>query len=393
MQNHKEITNNLLPISGRVAGNGLTFGWRSNSEDDFPSDERETMKSPGKKSVRNRKATTKPQNPRPSSSQRAAPSTSAPSHNRAESPATAKAEHVDLTRSDDDTYSDSLKRSDRSSDLIQAAARNIETDLSAQRDLIRINKFAGAGEAPEKDSKNSTHENSSSQETNTAAAPTTIDPVLDVAPLPEDHDTTFLNEARLEFISKRPPFVRRNIKEDPRWMVTLAIGDGELPQIAVLTKLVTRQWDSSFSYYTLDLNGERLIVKPFGGKSKHKNRAGNPYRTWSGQGNVFERAPVAFSFLGDTEEQTSNRKVVGDDLDSDFGGISIQGSDSLGDEDYSSTTSEGSDSLLKPRATRARLAHLNTNRDNGDTNGDTRSSRAVSPLLPPNLLDSSITAV
>ena len=70
--------------------------------------------------------------------------------------------------------------------------------------------------------------NLSPQETNTAATSADVDPVLDVTTLSDTHETKFLGQARLQFLSHNPPFVRRNRKKGPR-MVTLAIKDGQLP--------------------------------------------------------------------------------------------------------------------------------------------------------------------
>lgn len=216
---------------------------------------------------------------------------------------------------------------------------------------------------------------------NTATVSTNVDPVLDATPLSDNHEIKFLQAARLEFTSERPPFARRNKNEGPK-VVTLAVGSGQLPKTAILATLVTRKWDTKNSFYTLDRNGERLTVKPYGGISVHKDRGGNPYRTRPGQGNVFGESPIAFAFKGDTDEQPSNRKDVGAGLESTFGEFSIQGSDYLEEEGYSSTTSEGSglesqahrgsksqEATIKPTfpetsATQGRLARLNTNCDN-----------------------------
>lgn len=151
----------------------------------------------------------------------------------------------------------------------------------------------------------------------------------------------------------------------------LTIGDGQLPETAVLANLATQQWDSSYSFYTLDRNGERLIVKSFGYKAKRGVSATNPFRTWSGQGNIFEDVPIAFAFKGNAEQQASHQEDLGDDLDSNFEDISIQGSDSFRDDDYLSTVSEGyqgpttRSALRGNPANQGRLAHVTTNGDDG----------------------------
>ena len=81
----------------------------------------------------------------------------------------------------------------------------------------------------------------------------------------------------------------------------------------------------------------------------------------------------------------SNREDVGDDLESNLREISTQGSEILGDEDYSQTTPETSgpdieaqqgseyqgatrrSALPELPATQVRLARLTTKRDNGGT--------------------------
>lgn len=166
-------------------------------------------------------------------------------------------------------------------------------------------------------------------------------------------------------------------------MVTLTTGDGQLPETAVLANLATQVWDAKYSFYTLDRNGERLIVKSSGGKAKCGTWAANPYRTWSGQGNIFEDTPVAFAFKGDAEEQISCRNDLGDDLESNFEDISIQGSDSFREDDNLSTIAEESgleneaqqgseyqgpitrSIFQKNPANHGRLLHLTTNGDDG----------------------------
>ena len=54
---------------------------------------------------------------------------------------------------------------------------------------------------------------------------------------------------------------------------------------------------------------------------------------------MFDDAPIAFGLKGDSEEQPSNGKDKGHDLESNFEEISIQHSSSREDEDFSSTTS------------------------------------------------------
>ncbi len=52
-------------------------------------------------------------------------------------------------------------------------------------------------------------------------------------------------------------------KKEAAKTVTLADEKG-FPQNGALAALVTRQWNSQTSHYTLDGNVETLIVKPYG---------------------------------------------------------------------------------------------------------------------------------
>ncbi|CAD6564340.1 MAG: hypothetical protein ASARMPRED_004383 [Alectoria sarmentosa] len=285
-----------------------------------------------------------------------------PPPNHTESLTAANLAQVDLTRSDDEDESVSSRADNDLSQPVQA--------LAPPPGNLGLNP-----EAPEEHTSDFVHQRSPS---NDAVS------VLDSTPLEDNHETKYLAQARLQFPSARPPFARLNKNEDPK-TVTIAGADGQLPKTPVLATLVVREWDSKSSYYTLDRNGERLIVKPIGGRHKHKNRGGNPYRTWCGQGNDFEHAPVAFAFKGDVEEESSERGDDEHDLESDFENVSIHDSASLGDEDYSPTNSKTSDlegqaqqvsgsqklttepAHLEPPATRRRLARLNTNHEDGET--------------------------
>ncbi|CAD6570281.1 MAG: hypothetical protein ASARMPREDX12_003438 [Alectoria sarmentosa] len=287
-----------------------------------------------------------------------------PPPNHTECPTAANLAQMDLTRSDDEDESVSSEAGNDLSQPVQALAPppgNLGMDA----------------EVPEEQPSDSVQRKSPSTKMSSAAASLNVFPELDSTPLADDHEVKFLKAAWLQFTSERPPFVRLNTKENPK-TVTLAITNGLLPQTEVLANLVPRQWDSKSSDYTLDRNGERLIVKPIGGVSMHGNRGGSRYRTWSGQGNVFERAPIAFSIQGNTEEKPNISKDE-DNLESDFEEISIQDSDHLGDEDYSPRNCEASDpgrqaqhgsepqalpDLLEPPATRRRQARLEVNHDN-----------------------------
>ena len=230
---------------------------------------------------------------------------------------------------------------------------------------------------------------------------------LSNTPLPDDHVPKFLLQARRDYPTVRPPFVRLNRKKavlGPK-RITLATSDGQLPQREIPATLAMRAWDSKLSFYTLDINGERLIVKPVGGRFNHADRGRTQYRAWSGQGTTYESTPVAFELKDDAEDQQGNIE------DSD-GNVEHQAEelvvdlDAVDDEDYVPSSSEGSStrndsqrrSVLQgttgksnsrePPVTGAPLTQLNTSQDDAAARGsEVGSSTEHEPVprasLPP----------
>lgn len=144
--------------------------------------------------------------------------------------------------------------------------------------------------------------------------------------------TKYLNQARQDYTTTKPPFARGNKSILSSKRVTLATENGQsLPTVDAAT-LITRAWDQKSSYYTLDRNGERIIVKPFG------NRLGTQYRAWSGQGNAFENRPVAFGVNDEVEDQDDGN-VSDNGLESGLENAAINDSDSVGNGDYAPTAS------------------------------------------------------
>lgn len=167
--------------------------------------------------------------------------------------------------------------------------------------------------------------------------------------------TKYLDQARQDYTTIKPPFARGNKNILASRRVMLASANGGFPQLAVPAVLVTRAWNSKLSYYTIDCNGERLIVRPYG------TRHGIQYRAWSGQGNAFENKPVAFAVNDDVEDQDIDDKASDNDLETSLDNVtthhqsySAKGGDhlpttletsSLGDQaqkrsDLSGTTTE-----------------------------------------------------
>ena len=143
-------------------------------------------------------------------------------------------EQVDLTRSDHDENSDSSSgQRDVSSrrDVATTAMDSHQAEVRAERAPIQFNTTA---EAPEQHLRNFNQGiASSSKDPNTTTASADSDSIPDVTPLSSNHETKYLRQARLQFVSERPPFVRLNRSELPR-TVTVALRDGNLPQTAVL---------------------------------------------------------------------------------------------------------------------------------------------------------------
>ena len=237
-----------------------------------------------------------------------------------------------------------------------------------------------------------------------ATTPTATTLIGDVAlnntSLPEDHEPKYLPQARRDYPSIRPPFVRLNRNKGvlgPK-RVTFATPDGQIPQRDVPTTLATRAWDAISSFYTLDINGERLIVKPIGGRFNHTDRGSTQYRAWTGQGNAYESTPVAFEIKDDAEDQQRNVKDSDGNLERKVEDIMVDDLDAVDDEDYVPPSSEGSstknDSQQRsglqgttrksyspePLAIGAQLTHLNASHDDGSPRGsEARLSIGVEP--------------
>ena len=163
-----------------------------------------------------------------------------------------------------------------------------------------------------------------------AAAPLKRDATLNNSALPHQHPPKFIDQALLEYTASRPPFVQmsREKKFLSSKRVTLATQDVGYPQTLIQATLMTRPWDLRFSFYTIDRNGERLIVRPFG------HRSAVNYRAWSGHGDVFQSAPVAFRLRNHAEDQNSNDMDFDDGLESNLKEPVFHEMDDVEDEDH-----------------------------------------------------------
>lgn len=156
--------------------------------------------------------------------------------------------------------------------------------------------------------------------------------------LPDKHPTEMEAKARGYYPDPKipPPFAIHKLKERER-MVVISTDTGLRPDIPTKAKIVLRDWNRRFSFWTLDLSGIRHIVKPFPGASK----GGVRYNRWKGPHQNADdewTGPIAFSDVKPKEEE--HQKPLSNDLGSGR------------NADYSSASSEstpsehGSEELL-----------------------------------------------
>ncbi len=103
--------------------------------------------------------------------------------------------------------------------------------------------------------------------------------------LPEDHPIEWLAEAKEMYRHSLPPFVTKQ-KLGARRMVELPLAEGR--QHAELVEVVYRFWDAVHSFASIDIGGQRFIVKVFRGGA-------TPYRPWLGPQTGFSETPLAFA--------------------------------------------------------------------------------------------------
>ena len=136
------------------------------------------------------------------------------------------------------------------------------------------------------------------------------DPELDTTNLPTDHTPRFLAEARRIFHDRKPPFVtamNHGINGGKR-LVFMA-KDGQRPLLPIRANLIARLWGPRGIYWTLDLNGERLIVVSFPNNGCISGNAKWVYCCWTGVGEEFDDVPVAFSCINGEYTGTLTRKT------------------------------------------------------------------------------------
>lgn len=109
--------------------------------------------------------------------------------------------------------------------------------------------------------------------------------------LPEDYESVQLIEAKEYYTEELPPFLQTTNHKTiigSRIRVQLA-KNGKLPKRPLQVDLISRPWKNGGIYWTMDLEGERLIVKTFRGGAH-----GGSYRRWEGIAEGFGREALAF---------------------------------------------------------------------------------------------------
>lgn len=87
------------------------------------------------------------------------------------------------------------------------------------------------------------------------------DPSVDTRRLPEEYPVHLIDEARMRYQRKGPPFALRKRSERARF-VEIPTASGKRPAVPTKSELVARPWDEKTMFWTLDLNLKRYIVKP-----------------------------------------------------------------------------------------------------------------------------------
>lgn len=110
--------------------------------------------------------------------------------------------------------------------------------------------------------------------------------------LPIDHPITMFSVATEHYQSKAPPFLNYGRKKNPAGsrLHALLATNGKLRRPAPSVDLVCREWRNKGVYWTADINGERIILKPFKGGPG----GGCHYRRWLGPLEGFEEYAIAY---------------------------------------------------------------------------------------------------
>ena len=128
----------------------------------------------------------------------------------------------------------------------------------------------------------------------------------DPTSLPDDHPIKGLTEAISHYAGKPPPFALKGkgARSLPFKDVFLTRNGQRSPQL-IRAKIFARSYDDHHYFRTLDLNGDRLIVKGWPNAGV-LSKAKWIYRAWSSTLNDFEELPVAFTTINNDPENLSS---------------------------------------------------------------------------------------
>lgn len=114
----------------------------------------------------------------------------------------------------------------------------------------------------------------------------------DLTELPQEHEIHLLDAAREYYTSDPPVFLSERPKSAGSVNQASLASEGHVGAPGVRVSVTTRAWSNrGGAYQTIDLNGERVIVKLFRGGPR-----GGFYRRWMGVIAGFEKQPIAFAF-------------------------------------------------------------------------------------------------
>ena len=89
-------------------------------------------------------------------------------------------------------------------------------------------------------------------------------PKIDTTSLPDDHPVSLLEETQNYYKDVKSSFVTRNTEKnanDNIKRVALTITDDKYSQLIVIVNCTHRLWNKEFTYFTVDLNEKKRIVK------------------------------------------------------------------------------------------------------------------------------------
>ena len=127
--------------------------------------------------------------------------------------------------------------------------------------------------------------------------------------LPQDHPVAWEAEARGYYrADSTPPFTVHKRSNEREREVDIPAATGLRSECPTKAKIVRREWSSRLTFWTLDLDGKRHIVKAFNGAPK----GGAQYKRWTGPYKNEDdewKGPIAFSHLkSDSSDKASAKR-------------------------------------------------------------------------------------